>query len=237
MENLLIVGFIFGLRHAIEGDHFAAVASLTTQSRGLKSALNIGFVWGLGHTLMLFLVGGAVLLMDYVVPASIASLLEWFVGLMLVLLGIDVVRRAIKSKIHFHSHSHQDGVRHFHAHSHKNDSGVHNASLHYHTHQNEFPLRAFIVGLIHGLAGSAALVLLTINSTESKWVGLSYIVLFGLGSIIGMGLLSFVIAFPLNKIKNINHIYHLVCILAGMFTIVVGGLLLNEHSALVFAML
>ena len=237
MENLLIVGFIFGLRHAIEGDHFAAVASLTTQAQGHKSALKIGLVWGMGHTLMLFLVGGTVLLLDSVVPTSVASLLEWIVGFMLVLLGIDVVRRAIKSKVHFHAHTHQDGVRHFHAHSHKNDRGEHNANLHYHTHQKRFPLRAFMVGMVHGLAGSAALVLLTLNSSESKWVGLGYILIFGLGSIIGMGMLSFAIALPLNKIKNISHIYHTVCIVAGLFTVVVGALLLNEHSPLVYALL
>lgn len=136
MENVLLVGFVFGLRHAIVSDHIAAIASLTNQSRGLNTVAKIG-----------------------------------------------------------------------------------------------------VVGLIHGLAGSAALVLLTLNAAESKWIGLSYILIFGLASIIGMGVLSLVIALLLNKMKNIGYIYNLVCIFGATFTIMVGALLLNEHSVSMFAII
>ena len=220
MENLLLVGFAFGLRHAVEGDHIAAIASLTNKSEGLKTAIKIGVVWGMGHTLVLFVVGGAVLLMDSVMPKNIAMMLEWFAGLMLVLFGLDVLRRVVKTNINF------------------NDAVAHkNVRI---DHQNsQFPIRAFIVGLIHGLAGSAALILLTLNSAESKWLGLSYILIFGLGSTLGMGLLSLIFAFPLNKmdkVKNISFLYQGVCVVAGLFTILFGSLLINEHMVSVLAL-
>ena len=233
MENLLLVGFIFGLRHAVESDHFAAVASLSTQSKGLKNAIKVGVVWGLGHTLTLFIVAGTILMMDATVPANISSALEWVVGVMLVILGVDVIRRAVRSRIHFHTHTHNDGVRHFHAHSHKGEKGPHDAQLHYHSHTKKFPLRAFLVGLIHGLAGSAALVLLTVNSAASKLTGLGYILIFGAGSIIGMGVLSLIIAIPLQKMKSVNAVYHGICFFAGLLTLSVGVLLLKEHSGAV----
>ena len=223
IENILLVGFVFGLRHAIESDHIAAIFSLTDQTRGFKAAAKMGVVWGIGHTLVLTVVGGAVLLMGSVMPVDIAVVLEWIAGLMLVLFGLDVVRRAITSKLAFSAHAYQDSDYCFHT--------RHNQQ------HNEFPLRAFVVGLIHGLAGSAALVLLTLNTAQTKWVGFSYILIFGLGSIIGMGVLSLLIALPLNKVKNIGQIYQLACICGGLFTIMVGSLLLNENTGSILAML
>jgi len=179
IDKLLIVGFIFGLRHAVESDHFAAVASLTTRSKNLGQALKIGLVWGLGHTITLLLMGAVVLVFDSIVPETFSSRLEWIVGVMLVILGGDLIRRVIKAKIHFHTHTHSDGVKHFHAHSHRGQTGPHDASIHYHQHQHDFPYRALLVGLIHGLAGSAALILLALHSVDSKMLGLLYIFVFG----------------------------------------------------------
>ena len=236
MENLLIVGFIFGLKHALEGDHFAAVASLTTQSQSITQSIKIGLVWGLGHTLTLFLIGGIMLAFDSIVPETFSALLEWFVGLMLVVLGLDLFRRIAKEKIHFHSHAHSDGVKHFHAHSHKNETKPHDQNPHDHNHSRKFTKRAFFVGLIHGLAGSAALILLTLGTTQSVHLGMLYILIFGFGSLLGMAVLSFVIAIPILRWKHINNVYFSICIIAALVTISVGIYILYKNNSIVLTL-
>ena len=184
------------MRHALEADHFAAVASLTSKGLSTRQSIRHGIAWGLGHTITLFLFGAAVLLIDRVIPVQLAETLELIVGAMLVLLGIDVLWRAYKNRIHYHLHKHDNESPHFHAHSHAGE-GEHANSEHKHKHNNEFPVRALFVGLIHGMAGSAALILLTLDSVPTIGLGLAYIALFGIGSIVGMGLLSMIISIPL----------------------------------------
>ncbi len=198
MISLLALGFLIGLRHALEADHVAAVASLASETRSLGQAARHGAVWGLGHTLTLFAFGSVVILMDTVVPERLAHWLEMAVAVMLVLLGADVLRRLIRDKVHFHFHRHGDETVHFHAHSHRGERH-HDPVRHRHAHPAGFPFRALVVGLVHGMAGSAALVLLTLETIDSPWMGLVYIALFGLGSMAGMAVLSVAIAFPLRR--------------------------------------
>lgn len=195
MTAVLLLGLLIGLQHAMEADHVAAVASLATQSRSLGDTARQGMVWGMGHTLTLFLFSGLVLLLDTVMPVQLAQILELLVGLMLILLGLDVLRRLIRERIHFHLHAHGE-VHHFHAHSHRG-GGDHATDIHGHAHPARFPLRALFVGMMHGMAGSAALILLTLETAISPVQGLLYILLFGVGSILGMGLLAMIIALPL----------------------------------------
>jgi ABC-type nickel/cobalt efflux system permease component RcnA len=195
MFYALGLGFLIGMKHAIEADHIAAVASLATRSRDVGETTRLGIAWGIGHTLTLFLVGSVVLALDTVVPETVAGMLEFAVGLMLVGLGIDVLVRMWRSRTHFHGHDH-GGARHFHAHRHGHDA-AHGPAAHVHVHRARLPLRALLVGLVHGMAGSAALVLLTLSSIPSVWMGLAYMFLFGLGSVAGMAVLSCAIAVPL----------------------------------------
>ncbi len=199
--SILLLGFLIGMRHAVEADHVAAVASLTTQSNSMASAIKQGAVWGLGHTLTLFFVGSLVLLTEGVIPEYLARSLELIVGVMLVMLGVDVLRRLWKQRIHFHSHQHNDGVIHFHAHSHQKEI-QHNPQKHEHHHPVGFPFRALFIGLMHGLAGSAALILLTLQTVQSPLLGMFYIFIFGVGSIVGMAVLTAVIAIPLHYSAN-----------------------------------
>ncbi len=189
--GLATIGFLLGMRHALEADHVAALTSLSTRPTSWVQALRIGAVWGLGHTLTLFIVGTIVLLADTVVPERIAWGLELAVGVMLVGLGADVLRRLLRDRVHFHVHAHDDGTTHFHAHSHAEENG------HCHEHGHGFPGRALVVGLMHGIAGSAALVLLAIAKAPSVAMGILYIGVFGAGSILGMALLSVAISMPL----------------------------------------
>jgi hypothetical protein len=155
----------------------------------------MGVAWGLGHTLTLFLMGSVVLALDWIVPETVALVLEFVVGLMLIGLGIDVIIRMMPRKAHFHAHAH-DGAQHFHAHRHVPEV-KHDITAHAHAHPRGLPIRALLVGSMHGLAGSAALVLLTLGTIQSIWLGLAYMLLFGLGSVAGMALLSCAIALPL----------------------------------------
>jgi len=156
----------------MEADHVAAVASLATRSRSLASTAKQGAAWGAGHALTLVFFGGLVLVMDTLVPERFAQGLELAVGFMLVLLGFDVLRRLVRDRIHFHLHRH-DATVHFHAHSHIG-SQAHADDLHHHEHPESFPIRAMLVGMMHGMAGSAALIILALNRASSITQALRY---------------------------------------------------------------
>ena len=200
MGSVLLLGFLIGLRHALEADHIAAVASLTTRSKNLRAVARLAIAWGLGHTLTLFAVGSIVIGLDMAMPELIARYLELGVGIMLVWLGYDVLRRLIRERIHFHAHRHAGGMTHFHAHSHAG-KGAHRSLPHDHSHP-KMHSRAFIVGLVHGMAGSAALILMTLGQLDSLWPAFLYMALFGLGTMIGMAVLSVVISLPLMRLSR-----------------------------------
>lgn len=194
--SLLLIGMLLGMQHATEADHLAAVATLATRQATPAQTLRQGVAWGLGHTLTLMAFGGAVFVLGRSIPPSLEQALETAVGVMLVLLGLDVLRRLRRERIHFHAHRHEGGGVHLHAHSHRGE-GRHEQSAHRHEHAERWPLRALLVGMMHGLAGSAALVVLAVQDAASVPLGLGYIVMFGLGSILGMALLSVAVALPL----------------------------------------
>lgn len=213
--GLATFGFLLGMRHAVEADHVAALASLSTRPTSWVHAVRIGAVWGLGHTLTLFIVSTIVLLADTVVPERLAWGLELAVGFMLVGLGVDVLRRLLRDKVHFHVHAHDDGTTHFHAHSHADEDS--------HGHSHRFPARALVVGLMHGMAGSAALVLLAIAKAPSVAMGLVYVGVFGIGSILGMALLSVAISLPLrHTARSMNRFHHSVQGIIGVATVLIG---------------
>jgi ABC-type nickel/cobalt efflux system permease component RcnA len=197
--SLLLMSLLLGIRHALEADHVAAVASLATRSRSLRSTVLQGVAWGFGHTITLLVVGGACLLVRATIPDRVAAALEALVGVMLLALGADVLRRLYQRRVHVHVHRHADGTVHLHAHGHPPEAEhhAHRQDPHEHPHPHGLPRRAVLVGLVHGLAGSAALLLITVSSLSSAWLGLAYIAVFGAGSILGMAALSAVISLPL----------------------------------------
>ena len=197
LASILALGFVLGLRHATDADHVAAIATLATRSRSVAQTVVQGIAWGTGHTLTLLLFGGTVLVLGAVVPERAEQALELAVGVMLILLGADALYRLRRERIHFHAHRHADVVAHFHAHSHRGENAPHDAARHEHAHPGGFPGRAVVVGGVHGMAGSAALVLLSLGELHSPAMGFVYIAIFGLGSILGMALLSAAIALPL----------------------------------------
>lgn len=195
MFGILGLGFLLGMQHALEADHIAAVSSIAARRSRVADIVKHGLTWGLGHTLTLFAFAGAAILLGHAIPESVARPLETAVGLMLIGLGGHVLWRLWRDRVHFHRHGHADGTVHFHAHSHAGETAPHARAAHAHAHG--FRWRTLLVGLMHGMAGSAALLVLTVTQAPSPAIGLGYIVLFGVGSMIGMGALSAVIALPL----------------------------------------
>jgi cytochrome c biogenesis protein CcdA len=195
MFGILALGFLLGMQHALEADHVAAVSSIAARRRDVGDIVKHGLTWGLGHTLTLFVFAGAAILLGHAIPERLAQPLETAVGLMLVGLGAHVLWRLWRDRVHFHAHGHGDGTVHIHAHSHAGETVPHARAAHSHAHG--FRWRTLLVGLMHGMAGSAALLVLAVSQAASPAAGLAYIALFGIGSMIGMGALSTVIAVPL----------------------------------------
>jgi ABC-type nickel/cobalt efflux system permease component RcnA len=193
--GIIGLGFLLGMQHALEVDHVAAVSSIAARRDNIADIVKHGLTWGLGHTLTLFAFAGAALALGQAIPDDLARPIETAVGVMLVGLGGHVLWRLWRDRVHFHKHRHEDGTVHMHAHSHAGETVAHAHVPHSHAHG--FRWRTLLVGLMHGMAGSAALLVLTVAQAPSVAVGLGYVALFGIGSMIGMGALSTVIAVPL----------------------------------------
>ncbi len=227
MFGVMFLGFLIGMQHAMEADHIAAVASLATRNRSLLETTRQGIAWGAGHALTLFVFGGFVLVMDKLVPERFAQGLELAVGFMLVLLGADVLRRLIRDRIHFHTHQHGKTL-HFHAHSHESGQ-AHADDPHQHEHVGAFPFRALLVGIMHGMAGSAALIILALNSVSSLGQGILYIAMFGVGSILGMAALAAVISLPLRySPSGLTWAHNGLKAVVGIVTVGLGCVLIYE---------
>jgi len=227
MLSVLVLGLLLGLQHALEADHLAAVASLSTQSNRLRDAARQGAAWGVGHSLTLLLLGGGVLLIGVQIGPQIALVLELIVGIMLVGLGSHVLLRMWRQRVHFHVHRHGEAT-HIHAHAHA-PHAQHTVAEHQHEHPSKIPLRPLLVGMTHGLAGSAALMVLVLGSVHSPWLGLLYILVFGVGSIVGMTALAVVISLPLRwSADRLEWAYHGLVGMLGALTIGLGVLLISD---------
>lgn len=193
--GFLLLGFLIGMIHAFEADHMAAISTLATENK--KQLILRGAVWGIGHTITLFLMSMAAVLFSFVLTDAGAAVLEFAVGVMLLYLGIDVVVRWRRQRLHFHVHSHPGQPPHIHLHSHKDETTQHSHSPHQHSHPAGFPFKALVIGLIHGAAGSAGIIVLAAASAGSARVALGYVALVGIGSIFGMAGISAVVSLPI----------------------------------------
>lgn len=197
MSFALLLGFLIGITHAFEADHLAAIASFSVHKKSLRNTLKQGYSWGFGHTATLFLVVVPVYLLHGQITASTEFMMELLVGLMLVYLGAALIYRLRRDRVHLHVHSHSDELRHFHAHSHKEDTARQKSSTREHMHESKLSGRPFGIGLVHGLAGSGALLVYAHDSIDQAWLIIPFVLLFGAGSIIGMTLVSKAISIPL----------------------------------------
>ena len=218
--SVLVIGFVLGLQHATEADHLAAVSTIVSEKKNLFTASLVGGLWGIGHTISLFAVGLLVILLKFQISESVEAKLEACVGAMLVLLGLNALRKLFRaSKGHVHSHEH-DGHKHVHIHTHGKDSER--------SHHRLSP-RSIVIGMVHGLAGSAALMLLVVPTISSPAIALLYIIIFGIGSIGGMMAMSFLIGLPFHfTAGRFDVLNRGIRMIAGIFSLGLGFSIIYE---------
>ncbi len=163
-----VLGFLLGLKHATDADHVVAVTTIVAREREVRRAARVGALWGIGHSLTLFVVGGAIIAFRLVVPPRVGLAFEFCVALMLIGLGFSNLRK-----------------------------GADAASGHAHPHTNEFKgIRPLLVGIVHGLAGSAAAAILVLAAIPDPLYALAYLAVFGIGTVAGMTLVTALLAAP-----------------------------------------
>lgn len=229
--SFLLLGFFIGITHAFEADHLAAVGTLASSGKASAKRLALlGASWGMGHTTTLFLISLPVIAFGYALTTRIAAGMEFFVGIMLVGLGASVFWRLRRNKVHFHLHDHGDGRRHFHAHSHAHAHVPHERDPHQHQHRM-FSFRAYAVGLAHGAAGSAGLVALAAAATQNVVTALAYILVFGVGSILGMASLTYTASWPLKLAeKSATRLLRAVQFLVASAAVFIGVSVIFEQG-------
>jgi len=186
VASLLALGFVLGLKHALDADHLAAVSTMATERRSLLNSSLVGVFWGVGHTISLMIAGVLIILLHFEIGERAGKALEFCVALMLIGLGINALVKLFRGgRIHVHAHEHGG---HWHAHPHVHDAKHKDAP---HTHHGlKAGARPLLIGMVHGLAGSAALTLLVLTTIPSTTAGFLYIAIFGAGSIGGMMIMS-----------------------------------------------
>lgn len=214
----LALGFVLGLRHALDLDHLAAVTTLVSEQRSPWRSSLIGIFWGAGHTSALLVFGLAIAVFRIALTPRLSQFLEFLVGCMLVVLGMDVLRRlVIGQTLHIHAHEH-DGTVHTHLHFHLGRAE--------HDHQHyvlRLGRKPFVVGVVHGLAGTAALMMLVVGAIPSLLFAVAYILVFGVGSIGGMMAISLLMTVPLALMaRRLVLFERMVRLAAGLFSLGFG---------------
>ena len=205
-----IGAFILGFSHAFEPDHMAVVSNYVYKSSSFKRSAAMGVFWGSGHTLALMMAGTILMVFKIVIPEHISGYFDYLIGLLLIGFGVNIFYRLIKSRTHIHIHDHQ-GKKHLHFHSHADHNN------HEHSH------RSFLFGILHGLAGTSSLMLIMISSIDSYKLGIPFILIFGIGSIIGMLIFSLTLWLSFNfTFKSFPNVNRAASYLTAAFSLFVG---------------
>jgi len=232
---VLGIGLVFGLRHATEVDHVVAVSTIVSQHKNVLRSAAVGAMWGAGHTASLLVIGALVLLLRVAIPERVSGWLEFGVALMIIGLGISALWRALRrsSEVHVHQHSH-DGQSHKHVHFHEKQTRHKPSSHSAHSHDvSRIGWKPLLIGTMHGLAGSGALTLLVLTQINSPWVGMLYLGIFGVGSIVGMLLMSGLIGLPFALTsRNLTHVHHRLQTVAAILSICFGVWYAYQTSSL-----
>ena len=217
---IALLGLLLGMRHATDPDHVIAVTTILSRERRLSVAARIGVVWGLGHTITVLIVGAAIIVFKIAIPTRLGLAMEFAVAIVLILLGVSAAANLVRKGasrmrgesssdegliVHAHEHTH-DGTMHAHPHVHLDAHSEVDDAMH-HDHRiatDALPsfaarrplMRSFAVGLVHGLAGSAAIALLILSAIPSPMWATLYLAIFCVGTIIGMALITTAIATP-----------------------------------------
>ena len=215
--GIVVLGFFLGMRHATDPDHVIAVTTIVTRQRGIAKAGLIGALWGMGHTFTIFIVGSAIILFKVAIPPRVGLSMEFAVGLMLILLGIlnltGVLRwlqREFSPPVEMASRPENttEGNRLDRT---LREMGLYNA------------LRPLIIGIVHGLAGSAAVALVVMAAISDPWWAIAYLLLFGLGTIAGMMVMTTALALPIGYTgRRFSRWNHAMTVTSGLLSVGFG---------------
>ena len=222
---VLTIGLVFGLKHATEVDHVVAISTIVSRHKNIFHSAIVGALWGAGHTASLLVVAVIVLTLRIAIPERISGWFELGVAVMIIALGISALRRALRQNAHVHVHQHRhDGLSHTHIHFHENETEHEPALPSQHSHVvSHLGWKPVLIGMMHGLAGSGALTLLVLTQISSSWVGLLYVATFGVGSIVGMLLMSGLIGLPFAfSSRKLTDLHQGLQTLAAVFSICFG---------------
>ena len=230
--SAVVLGFVLGLRHALDPDHVIAVSTIVTSEPNWRRSSLIGSFWGLGHATSLLTLGGIILAFKINITELAASRLEIIVSVMLVGLGVYALRSARAGfRLHAHKHTHGGATggevkEHVHLHTHQPRA----RPVHQHTHLLKFGLRPYAIGLVHGIAGSGGLALLVMATAKTAAEGFLYMVALAFGALVGMGILSGLLTLPLSALRVRYETLHLrFQFLSGVCSVAFGLSLFTEH--------
>ncbi len=223
-----MLGFVLGLRHALDPDHVVAVSTIVSGEPNWRRSSLIGGFWGLGHATSLLTLGGLIVALRINITELAASRLEIIVSVMLVGLGLYAIRAARAGfRLHAHPHRHdQEGREHVHVHAHQ----PHAKPVHQHAHTLKFGLRPYLIGLVHGVAGSGGLALLVMATAKTPTAGFLYMGALAFGAMVGMGILSALLTLPLAALRTRYETLHLrFQMLSGVCSVAFGLWLFSER--------
>src|SRR5215470_12083254 len=225
MMAVLTIGLVFGLKHATEVDHVVAISTIVSRHKNIFHSALVGALWGAGHTASLLIVAAIVLSLRVAIPEAVSGWLELGVAIMIIALGISALRRALRQNAHVHVHEHShDGQSHTHIHFHEQETRHESQRQSQHSHAlSRLGWKPVLIGMMHGLAGSGALMLLVLAQISSSWLGLLYVATFGVGSIVGMLMMSGLIGLPFAfSSKRMTHLHQGLQTVAAVFSICFG---------------
>jgi ABC-type nickel/cobalt efflux system permease component RcnA len=246
--SILVLGFFLGMRHATDPDHVIAVTTIVSRQRSIKHAALIGGLWGVGHTLTILLVGSGIILFGVVIPPRLGLTMELSVGLMLILLGVlnltgilswitnSLTPSADLQHTHSHVHAHGDYI-HTHPHSHAPENHGHaETATPVGWLDRTFgrlglyqAIRPLAVGIVHGLAGSAAVALLVLTTIRVPAWAIAYLLVFGVGTIAGMMLITAAIAVPFAASQaRFQRLNRGMSVVSGVISVVFGIFIVYE---------
>jgi ABC-type nickel/cobalt efflux system permease component RcnA len=227
----LALGLLLGLKHATDADHVVAVSTIVSEYRNAWRGIWVGASWGLGHSTPLLVLGIVVLAFREVVLVryeAVAPVLEFGVGVMLVYLGAQVFWNLRRGRLHVHRHMREDDPHvHIHAtHDAAAGPGAEVAHGFFRVGRPFFRVKSYTIGVMHGLAGSAAVMLLLLPTLSSFWVGVGYLLLFGVGSILSMAVITLALGVPFAITGNSPRLKRAVAAVTGVASVAFGAALM-----------
>jgi ABC-type nickel/cobalt efflux system permease component RcnA len=230
---VVILGFLLGLKHATDADHVVAVGTIVSEYGNAFRSLWVGVSWGLGHTAPLLILGIIILLLKSAVMdfyERVAHYFEFGVAAMLIFLGLQVYWNLRRRQLHVHQHAH-DGDSHMHihgTHSSQEDPSIEKPHSLFNPGRPFFRLKSFLIGFMHGMAGSAAVMLVLLPTIDTFTTGLVYLILFGVGTVFSMALITILLSVPFVISSNNKRVTNIVNGAAGTVSIIFGILLMSD---------